>query len=870
MREVAMKLEIQESQHVYLDYSTLQHISNLSQDETIAILERLLQRMMISPRTEKVGFLVSNAHACGNPTRQPRGPPYLGKLVAKPTSEFERSKNFVTSQREPFWTEWKKAFTKGMLSISAAQVTSEPTPKLAITQTSKKERSHEGLDNDLSYKDNPPPPYADIVSPDGTRHSSNAGYVPRKRFLCVDISHDKHLLSHCEDCTKGKKYYSFYRAALHLRQDHLKNQAQELEGRQPSTEVLKQWITEIEELVPEHLAPYDDFNYIEDDPQVQPSKVPSKRILPVLATESQSEKMINPKSARTKNETPEASSEMTDGTRDEAVSSKVGWEVGFDPNFKHRGSLSREFRSDERDTKSDTLDLVGEGVDADYMTHRPRNTEAIAPNLTKRRIPLLWSAIASVIITWMLELHLNAYLYDHFSSASEPYQTRARNVTLQIFPFVLVALDLGFQMLVFSREIFIPRHVQITKWEWNSGIYHFELFLHALRMRIDGRTVPMVNRCRIESCPPDEMRHSPPCTSTKLATMYKRSLLATWAQVRMSLARLTRGRPISTQKKRIYSQCRCGHRFFDDYLELKDGAAVKHWKWLQRRFPLDRSSDRQVSGRGSSLISGTSNLISSVLSLIDGLEAFGNHVLGRDGTETSLPQYRLENTSNERPRSPGRNGELLFLLLCVPHRQYATKLLQPQISAVRSDKDFFRLLRVNYQQMRGRVKRTLSLKTLRSIKFVQLELYKSELVDIRKQDDMPPEVKKDEYRYNPVPAEIIPPVGENHMLHLIKHPSHAEEDGLLLERIPKKLKERLLVCPSRGTGLGWGIYFIEGWHISVITLVVFAIVLAGSLAFLICWSVLKHDVQGASGVAAYMIAFLGLTIGSVQAVFEIT
>ena len=77
----------------------------------------------------------------------------------------------------------------------------------------------------------------------------------------------------------------------------------------------------------------------------------------------------------------------------------------------------------------------------------------------------------------------------------------------------------------------------------------------------------------------------------------------------------------------------------------------------------------------------------------------------------------------------------------------------------------------------------LSLKTLRNIKFVQLEMYKSQLVDIRKQDDMPPIDKRDEYRYEPIPAEIIPPVGENHMLHLVNHPTHAEDDGLLLNRI---------------------------------------------------------------------------------------
>ena len=338
-------------------------------------------------------------------------------------------------------------------------------------------------------------------------------------------------------------------------------------------------------------------------------------------------------------------------------------------------------------------------------------------------------------------------------------------------------------------------------------------------------------------------------------------------------SRLAQPRPANyAEKKRVHNQCRCGYRFSDDFSEMKRSAVARYSELLQRRSAPSSSrtyNGAQVSSAGSTR-SQSSSLMSTALGWMSGLGARGKRGPGRQGDGPSLPQYRSETGSNGTSVPPPPHKDLLFLLLCIPQHQYATKLLQPQISALNSDKEFFQLLRANYQQMRGRMKGALSLKTLRNIKFVQLEMYKSELVDIRKQDDMPPESQKDQYRYNPIPSEMIPPVGENHMLHLINHPTHAEDDGLLLDRIPKKLRERLLVCPSRGTGLGWGIYFIEGWHISVITLVAFAVVLAGSLAFLICWSVLKHDVQGASGVAAYMMAFLGLAIASVQALFELT
>ncbi|KAL8806994.1 MAG: hypothetical protein Q9182_000975 [Xanthomendoza sp. 2 TL-2023] len=86
----------------------------------------------------------------------------------------------------------------------------------------------------------------------------------------------------------------------------------------------------------------------------------------------------------------------------------------------------------------------------------------------------------------------------------------------------------------------------------------------------------------------------------------------------------------------------------------------------------------------------------------------------------------------------------------------------------------------------------------------------SELADIQKWDDIPPESRKAEYRYNPIPAEIVPPIGPNHMMHLIEHPDHAEADGTCLDKVPKKLREKLRTCPNQGIGLGWGICFVEG------------------------------------------------------------
>jgi len=51
-------------------------------------------------------------------------------------------------------------------------------------------------------------------------------------------------------------------------------------------------------------------------------------------------------------------------------------------------------------------------------------------------------------------------------------------------------------------------------------------------------------------------------------------------------------------------------------------------------------------------------------------------------------------------------------------------------------------------------------------------------------------------------------------------------------------------------------------------LLAYAILVLVSFVFFVCWAVLEQDVQGASGVATYVLAFLTLGIGSAQAAFE--
>ena len=209
--------------------------------------------------------------------------------------------------------------------------------------------------------------------------------------------------------------------------------------------------------------------------------------------------------------------------------------------------------------------------------------------------------------------------------------------------------------------------------------------------------------------------------------------------------------------------------------------------------------------------------------------------------------------------------ENVYLLLCYPSGRYATRLLQLDLHNLepKSDQSLFNTLRTNYKSMRGRFLNLLSLKTLKSIKFVHFEMYRSSLIDVRQKDVIPPP-DHIEYRYSPAPPEVIPPIGDNHLMHLFLHPDHADEDTVCLDRFPKKLKEKLSCRKGQPTNFGWGLEFVEGWDMKSIWIVAFIVFGIGSLLLGILWAVYKHSIQDAFAIAGYMVSFTAISVGAIQ------
>lgn len=122
---------------------------------------------------------------------------------------------------------------------------------------------------------------------------------------------------------------------------------------------------------------------------------------------------------------------------------------------------------------------------------------------------------------------------------------------------------------------------------------------------------------------------------------------------------------------------------------------------------------------------------------------------------------------------------------------------------------------------------------------IQFELHVKDFVDIRKVPDMPPEARRHEYLYQP--CDLIPPVGENLMAHFFHHPEEANDRSVTCLRAPKKRPDKLVICPQRGTRVGWGIQMVEGWIASRIWLLGLGLFMVGSPCF---WYLLVGPSEG--------------------------
>ncbi|TKA65185.1 hypothetical protein B0A55_10750 [Friedmanniomyces simplex] len=293
-------------------------------------------------------------------------------------------------------------------------------------------------------------------------------------------------------------------------------------------------------------------------------------------------------------------------------------------------------------------------------------------------------------------------------------------------------------------------------------------------------------------------------------------------------------------KVRVRWTCSCGKQLYDDYVEKRSGAARELEAYLNRprthtggspTTPSSTQSSRVFSPNGSFGMPASSHTSMSS-------NGFTRGTPGQDGdtkpprTFTALPPYMPFKFPPEPP----------WLLTCANEDRHTPKLAHLDMSPqkIRSDKDLALSLRDHYFNVNKKWWRTLRLRGLSTINFVQFEVHQNRFADIRKCPDVPMAGHSD---YNFVPGDLLPPVGSHYLLHLFKHPEDYDGELITYLRAPKKTGRLQL-------GVGWGINLVEGFEAPKVWLMISGFFATGSLVFAIAWAWKKQDVQGAFGVAA--------------------
>ena len=220
-------------------------------------------------------------------------------------------------------------------------------------------------------------------------------------------------------------------------------------------------------------------------------------------------------------------------------------------------------------------------------------------------------------------------------------------------------------------------------------------------------------------------------------------------------------------------------------------------------------------------------------------------------------------------------AEESWLLTCANEGKLTPKIVHLDVNEgrIKSDKDLALALRQHYDQLNRRWFNWARLRGLTTVEFVQFEVHRNRFADIRATPSMPPRSSSSsvseietsnspsQHPYTFEPVDLLPPVGSTYLLHLFKHPNDYDGEMITYLRSPKR-RSRLEF------GMGWGIHLVEGFLAQKVWAVAMAICLLASVAFAVMWTIRKNDVQGAFGVAQWILGLVTLFVAGLQAWLE--
>ncbi|KAF2876003.1 hypothetical protein BDV95DRAFT_537787 [Massariosphaeria phaeospora] len=406
------------------------------------------------------------------------------------------------------------------------------------------------------------------------------------------------------------------------------------------------------------------------------------------------------------------------------------------------------------------------------------------------------------------------------------------------------------------------------------------------RIRERPKTVPRIEEPVSEentgdiSLPPElEIRSIPVNTRNPMVTFCGLALSALAEKAFDGLHALRERygseRPVAPNHVRVRWTCTCGEPLYDDFIEQRPGAARLLEAYLNR----PRSHTAPSPKSRTSTSTSTSSIFSSASTLATPASTYNSSSSGWSASNApskhSPPQLSAAN-----PFAWPMNGYApeSWLLTCANEGRFTPKLVHVDVNAarIRSDKDLALALRAHYEQLNRPWRRWARLRGLTTIEFVQFEVHRNRFADIRAAPSMPPATcsststststtstasdaspSPSPHPYTFSPVDLIPPVGSAYLLHLFTHP--ADYDGELITYLRAPKRRARLEC-----GMGWGISLVEGFLAQRVWGVVLAAFGVGSVVFAVTWSVREGDVQGAFGVAGWVVAVAGLVVGGVQ------
>ncbi|KAF1940118.1 hypothetical protein EJ02DRAFT_350732 [Clathrospora elynae] len=334
--------------------------------------------------------------------------------------------------------------------------------------------------------------------------------------------------------------------------------------------------------------------------------------------------------------------------------------------------------------------------------------------------------------------------------------------------------------------------------------------------------------------------------------------------------------PVPQGHVRVRWTCSCGEGLYDDFIEQRPNAARLLEAYLNRpRSHTPRSPTSQSSTASSMASIFDASSRDSTLATPSSTYG-GTNSWTRSSDPSKHSPSRIRNNSPFSVRMP-TYAEESWLLTCANEGKLTPKVVHIDVneSRIRSDKDLALALREHYDQLNRRWLNWARLRGLTTIEFVQFEVHRNRFADIRATPAMPPKAAgssasttepeklqaPSQHPYTFEPNDLLPPVGSTYLLHLFKHPTDYDGELITYLRSPKR-RQRLEF------GMGWGVHLVEGFLAQRVWAVTIGICGLGSAAFAILWTVKKNDLQGAFGVAQWVLGFAVLLIGGLQAWLE--